>query len=122
MPDAIEFTLDDGTTVAVATARPAGTTPVGAKDRLTAAHKTLREAIAPVTAAAAQVMDEFRNLGHCPDEVEIAFGVTLDGSIGGIIASASVGAHLDVTLRWTASAEPPSSTAAPPPRPHATEP
>jgi hypothetical protein len=107
MPDAIEFTLDDGTTVAVAATRRDGSSPVGARDRLVTAQKTLREALAPVTAAAAQVMDEFRNLAQRPDEVEIEFGVTLDSGIGGIIASASAGAHLDVTLRWHSSAEPP---------------
>ncbi|MGH3246695.1 MAG: CU044_2847 family protein [Trebonia sp.] len=114
MPDAIEFTLDNGATVAVAAARREGTTPVGAKDRLVAAQKTLREALVPVTAAAAQVMDEFRNLAHRPDEVEITFGVTLDGGIGGIIASASAGAHLEVTLRWNAATGVPP--AAPPSR------
>jgi hypothetical protein len=106
MPDAIEFTLENGATVAVAAARRDGSAPVGARDRLVTAQKSLREALAPVTAAAAQVMDEFRNLAQRPDEVEVSFGVTLDGGIGGIIASASAGAHLDVTLRWNASGEP----------------
>lgn len=109
MPDAIAFTLDDGTTVAVTAASPGGTRPVGARERLATAGKTLREALAPVTAAAAQVMDEFRNLAQRPDEVEVSFGVTLDASIGGIIASSGAGAHLDVTLRWTAPAEPPAA-------------
>lgn len=54
----------------------------------------------PVTAAATQVMDGFRELARRPQEIEIAFGVMLDGKLGGIIASASTGAHLDVTLRW----------------------
>ena len=107
MSDAIAFTLDDGTTVAVSAASPGGTRPVGARDGLAKAQKTLREALAPVTAAAAQVMDEFRNLAQRPDEVEVSFGVTLDAGIGGIIASSSAGAHLDVTLRWTATDAPP---------------
>ena len=104
MHDAVAFTLDDGTTVAVTSASRDGTRPVGSGIRLTAAHKTLREALAPVTAAAAQVMSEFRSLAQRPDEVEVSFGVTLDGTVGGIIGSASAGSHLDVTLRWRASA------------------
>lgn len=100
MFDAIGFTLDDGTTVAVAPAAQAGSGAVGLSERLEVAEKTLREALAPVTAAATQVMDGFRKMAHGPAEVEISFGVTLDGKIGGVIASAEAGAHLDVTLRW----------------------
>lgn len=100
MFDAIEFTLDDGTTVAVASAPRAGSGAVGLGDRLEVAEKTLREALVPVTAAATQVMEGFREMAQRPEEIEVGFGVTLDGKLGGIIASANVGAHLDVTLRW----------------------
>ena len=100
MSDAIEFSLDDGTTVAVAPPARAGSGAVGLSDRLEVAQKTLREALAPVTAAAAQVMDGFRTMAGRPAEVEVSFGVTLDGKLGGVIASAEAGAHLDVTLRW----------------------
>lgn len=103
MYDAIEFTLDNGTTVAVAAPRPDGSSAVGLGDRLQASEKTLREALAPVTAAAAQVMDGFRGLVQRPEEIEVGFGVTLDGRLGGVIASAGAGAHLDVTLRWRGS-------------------
>jgi len=109
MYDAIEFTLDDGTTVAVASPRLDGTGAVGLGDRLRASEKTLREALAPVTAAATQVMDGFRGLAQRPEEIEIGFGVTLDGKLGGVIASANAGAHLDVTLRWRGPSSGPSS-------------
>jgi hypothetical protein len=114
MPDAIAFTLDDGTTVAVTATRTDGVRPVGAKDGLAKAQQTLREALTPVTSAANQVMGEFRNLASRPDEVEVSFGVTLDAGIGGIIASSSAGAHLDVTLRWHAPAEPGAAGSPPP--------
>ena len=100
MFDAIEFTLDDGTTVAVAPPARVGSGAVGLSDRLEVAGKTLRQALAPVTAAAAQVMDGFREMAGRPAEVEISFGVTLDGRLGGVIASTEAGARLDVTLRW----------------------
>lgn len=100
MFDAISFALDDGTTVEVAPAARAGSGAVGLSDRLDVAHKTLREALAPVTAAATQMMDGFATMPQRPAEVEISFGVTLDGKLGGVIASAQAGAHLDITLRW----------------------
>jgi len=100
MHDAIEFTLDDGTTVAVAAPRSGGSRAVGLGDRLQVAEKTLREALVPVTAAATQVMDGFRELARRPQEIEIGFGITLDGKLGGVFAAANAGAHLDVTLRW----------------------
>jgi hypothetical protein len=102
MFDAIEFVLDDGTTVAVASPR-AGSGAVGLSDRLEAAEKTLREALGPVTAAAEQMIDGFRAMARRPEEIELCFGVTLDGKLGGVIASANAGAHLDVKLRWHCS-------------------
>jgi hypothetical protein len=100
MVDAIEFVLDDGTTVAVASPPRAGSGAVGLGDRLETAQKTLREALGPVTAAAEQLIDGFRTMARRPEEIEVCFGVTLDGKLGGVIASANAGAHLDVKLRW----------------------
>ena len=68
-------------------------------------------ALAPVTAAATQVMDGFRKMAERPGEVEISFGVTLDGKLGGVIASAEASAHLDVTLRWRGPAATPDGAA-----------
>jgi hypothetical protein len=102
MYDATEFILDDGTTVAVEPSRRSGINAVGLSDRLQPAEKTLREALAPIMAAATQVMDGFRGQARRPEEIEVSFGVTLDAKLGGVIASANAGAHLDVTLRWRA--------------------
>jgi hypothetical protein len=100
MVDAIEFVLDDGTAVAVTSPPRAGSGPVGLGDRLETAEKTLRQALGPVTAAAEQMIDGFRTMARRPEEIEICFGVTFDGKLGGVIASANAGAHLDVKLRW----------------------
>lgn len=102
MPEAIEFMLDDGTSVVVAPVLADGSSPVGWGNRLKIAQKTLREALAPVTAAAAQVADSFQKAARRPEEIEITIGVTLDAKLGAVISSASAGAHLDVTLRWHA--------------------
>ena len=104
MQEAVEFALADGTTVAVAAnAERSGSGTVGFQDRLETAEKTLRLARAPITSAAAEVIDSFRHLAQRPEEVEVSFGVQLDGKLGGVIAGAGAGAHLDVTLRWRAS-------------------
>ncbi|MEE4545082.1 CU044_2847 family protein [Streptomyces sp. V4-01] len=100
MSDAVQFALSDGTVVLVAPTARAGSGAVGLGGRLETAQRTLRTALAPITAAAAEVIDEFRGLAHRPDEVEVSFGVVLDGKLGGIIASANGSAHLDVSLRW----------------------
>lgn len=104
MPDAVQFTLSDGTAVLVAPAGRSGNGPVGFGTRLEAAQRSLRDALAPVTAAASEVVEGFRALAHRPDEVEVTFGVVLDAKLGGVLASTTAGTHLDVTLRWHASA------------------
>lgn len=103
MADAIEFALSDGTAVAVAAAPRIGSGAVGLGDRLEVAEKTLREALAPVTAAAVEMIDGFHGMPRRPEEIEVSFGITLDGRLGGIIAAAQAGAHLEVTLRWHGS-------------------
>jgi hypothetical protein len=105
MPDAVQFTLSDGTVVLVAPPARAGTGAVGLGTRLEAAERTLRQALAPITSAASEVIDEFRALAQRPDEVEVTFGVVLDGKLGAVIASANASAHLDVSLRWKGSDE-----------------
>ncbi|KUO21805.1 CU044_2847 family protein [Streptomyces dysideae] len=114
MPDAVQFTLSDGTVVLVAPPARAGTGAVGLGTRLESAGRSLSEALAPVTAAASEVIGGFRSLAQRPDEVEVTFGVVLDGKLGAVLASASAGAHLDVTLRWNATdPAPPSDDAGP---------
>ncbi|MEU8848483.1 CU044_2847 family protein [Streptomyces sp. NPDC048564] len=100
MPDAVQFTLSDGTVVLVAPPARAGTGAVGLGTRLESAATSLREALAPVTAAASEVIGGFRSLAERPDEVEVTFGVVLDAKLGAVLSSATAGAHLDVTLRW----------------------
>ncbi|MCQ4044039.1 CU044_2847 family protein [Streptantibioticus rubrisoli] len=112
MPERIEFTLDSGGTVVVESPdEGVGTSPAG---RISLAHAgaTLREALAPVTRAASDMLDSLHGLPRRPDEVQIEFGVKLDGTMGALIATASTGVHLNITLKWSpASAKPVPSTA-----------
>ncbi|GHG95749.1 CU044_2847 family protein [Streptomyces lanatus] len=101
MPDAVQFTLSDGTVVLVAPPTRTGTGAVGLGTRLETAATTLRDALTPVTTAASEVLTQFRDAPQRPDEIEVTFGVTLDAKLGALLSSASGGAHLDVTLRWS---------------------
>lgn len=75
--------------------------PPEAKPDVSAAFsQAVLDYVNDTAAAATRVMDGFRKMARRSKEIEIAFGVTLDGKLGGIIASANAGAHLDVTLRW----------------------
>ncbi len=111
MPDAVQFTLSDGTVVLVAPPARAGTGAVGLGTRLESASRSLREALTPITTAAAEMIGAFRNAAQRPDEVEVTFGVVLDAKLGAVLASANTSTHLDVTLRWN-GAEAPSGAGA----------
>ncbi|MFE3825100.1 CU044_2847 family protein [Streptomyces sp. NPDC059092] len=101
MADAIRFTLDDGTAVLVAPPARTGTGAVGLGTRLESAGESLRQALTPITAAASEVIGQFREVAERPDEVEVTFGVVLDAKLGAVLASAGTSTHLDVTLRWS---------------------
>ncbi|MCL2581163.1 MAG: hypothetical protein FWE35_01765 [Streptosporangiales bacterium] len=104
MPVLASFLLADGSTaVTVESPSPPGTAPAARSAAVPLPGQRLSDALQPVTAAAAEVIEKFRGFPGQPDEVEIQLGVKLDGSFGALIASSSAGAHLDVTLRWTQS-------------------
>jgi hypothetical protein len=100
MTELTSFSLGDDLQVTVETPAAPGLTPTGLRPKITQSEHTLRQALEPVTAAAAEVIGKFRELPSRPDQVEIHFGVKLDGTIGAVIATAAIGTHLDVTLRW----------------------
>lgn len=80
--------------------RPPGLTQAGLHPKIIKSEQTLRQALAPVTSAAAEVIEKFRELPSRPDEIEINFGVKLGVTLGAVIATAAIGTHLDVKLRW----------------------
>lgn len=106
MSDLTTFALANGGTVTVAPINQTGAMAVGHGSHLLAAEQTWRHALEPVTRAASEALERFQALPRSPDEVEVTFGVNLDGKFGGLIASASVGSHLQVTLRWKKDDEP----------------
>jgi hypothetical protein len=100
MTELTSFPLGNDLRVTVETPTPPGLTQAGLHPKIIKSEQTLRQALAPVTSAAAEVIEKFRELPSRPDEIEIHFGVKLDGMLGAVIATAAIGTHLDVTLRW----------------------
>jgi hypothetical protein len=100
------FTLGDGGTVLVEIRVPA--TRVESTGRASKsvadAALSLRDALGSVTAAASDVLAGFQSMTHRPDEIEIQLGVNFDATFGMVIANASTGGHLEVTLRWAGGA------------------
>jgi hypothetical protein len=80
-----------------------GVSPAG-RAGLEKAAASMRDSLGPVIGAAADMIDAFLALPRRPQEVEVQFGVTLDATVGAIIAGGSAGAHLAVTLRWSPDA------------------
>lgn len=112
MTEMTSFALADGMRVTVATPAAPGLTQAGLRSKAVQAEQTLREALRPVTSAAAEVVREFRELPGRPTQVEIQFGVRLDATAGAVIATAGVGTHLDITLRWGAAEPSPAASPA----------
>jgi hypothetical protein len=100
MTELASFALSNSMRVTVESPAGTGVAPAGLRPRIVQAQQTLREALEPVTAAAAEVIEKFRELPGQPQEIEIQFGVKLDAALGAVIATTSVGTHLDITLRW----------------------
>jgi hypothetical protein len=100
MTELASFALSNSLRVTVESPAATGVAPAGLRPRIVRAEQTLREALEPVTAAAAEVIEKFRELPGEPHEIEIQFGVKLDATFGAVIATAAVGTHLDITLRW----------------------
>jgi hypothetical protein len=64
-------------------------------------ENSLEDALAPARPAAQAVLEAFRELA--PGEVVVDFGIRIDAEAGAVFAKAGVGAHFNVTLRWTAA-------------------
>ncbi|MFG2692994.1 CU044_2847 family protein [Kitasatospora sp. NPDC048407] len=96
-----EFTLASGGTLVVESeGTGTGVAPAG-RGSLERASATVRDSLHTMVNTASDVIDAFRALPRRPDEIEVKFGVKLDGSVGVILAGGSAGVHFDVTLRWS---------------------
>ena len=102
-----EFELQDGSTVIVQTLEPPtppGVEEIGRGDELARrASKTLEEAIDQVRPAIEVISTKIRAMVEEADEVQVEFGITLSGEVGGMLFFAKAGAeaNLGVTITWS---------------------
>jgi hypothetical protein len=113
------FALADGGTVIVQTRNAATRVEnVGRAGKSVAdAALSLQHALGSVTATASEVLAGFQSMSRRPDEVEIQLGVNFDAVFGMVIANASTGGHIEVTLRWAGGAAPDRPAGTPEPVP-----
>ncbi|WP_159400605.1 CU044_2847 family protein [Streptomyces sp. XY431] len=96
-----EYTLASGGTLVVESeSAGTGVAPAG-RGSLERAGATVRDSLHTAVNTASDVIEAFRALPRRPDEIEVKFGVKLDGSVGVILAGGSAGVHFEVTLRWS---------------------
>ncbi|SDD70627.1 CU044_2847 family protein [Glycomyces harbinensis] len=76
-------------------------TRVGASERLVmTATRTWSRALDGMRLAAEGTLEQLRSIDPAPDEVEVTFGVAMDGKVGASIVSGGSGAHLNVKVVW----------------------
>ncbi|MFF3958365.1 CU044_2847 family protein [Streptomyces sp. NPDC001890] len=78
-----------------------GLVRAGAGDRIArAAADTWQGALAGVRSAAEGALAQLRGIDPPPEEVEVTFGVAVDGKFGATLVSAGTNAHLNVKVVW----------------------
>ncbi|WP_406368260.1 CU044_2847 family protein [Streptomyces sp. NBC_01546] len=65
-----------------------------------AASDTWQDALAGVRSAAEGALAQLRGIDPSPEEVELTFGVAVDGKFGATLVSAGTNAHLNVKVVW----------------------
>jgi hypothetical protein len=73
------------------------------QDALKKVKDALGEAGRTIKAISEQVAEYVSEMQHKPEELEVEFGVKVDGEFGAVVATLGSGAHLSVKLRWKAS-------------------
>lgn len=101
-----EFALEDGTTVLIESLEPesaaSGTQQVGRADDLARRAATSLEVVLESARPAIDVIvSKLHAMFESADEVQVEFGLTLSGELGGIILKAGAEANFAVTLTWS---------------------
>lgn len=99
----IEFSIedDDFILVEVEEQQRSGTTRVSRSSEVPEkAQKSFEQALHKIKPVARGIIKELRSLQEPVNEVEVKFGVKMSAEAGAVIASASVEANYEVTLKW----------------------
>jgi hypothetical protein len=73
------------------------------QDVLTKVKDVLDDAGRTIRAVGEQVTECVAEMQRKPNELEVEFGVRVDGEVGAVVATLGSGAHFSVKLRWTVS-------------------
>lgn len=96
--------LDDGTLVlAEVEEDEPGYSRASTKEGVHTAATRLQGALTTIKPAAQAVVAQLRELS--PDELEVEFGIRLNGKAGAVIASSEAEGHFQVKLVWKAGAK-----------------
>ncbi len=111
MKHLVRFKLEDGDSILVAVDEPESSTTNRAShadDVIEDAQKSFKQALSTVRSATETAITQLYTLSTTPDEIEMEFGFTLNGTVGAVIATASAEANYKVTVRWKAEDQQPS--------------
>ena len=72
-------------------------------DVLRKAKDVIDDASRTIKAIGEQIAECVEQVQRKPDELEVEFGVRVDGEVGAVVATLGSSAHLSVKLRWTGS-------------------
>jgi hypothetical protein len=75
----------------------------------------LDQAVASARPATETIINTFTALS--PDEITIEFGLNIDAQAGAVFAKAGIGAHFNITLKWTPDHHATQPTTSPPTTP-----
>jgi hypothetical protein len=91
----VAYALEDGTVVRFEAAADSDFVPAGGEGGL-AGH--VRSAVGPAVDAAREVLA--RAAAARPDEIELKFGLKVNGQANWLVAKAATEANFEVTLTW----------------------
>ena len=100
----IEFPLEDGSTIMVEVDESkveGGVVPVSTKPgEVEKAQNTFEAAVSKIRPVAESVITTLHDIPKRPDEIELEFGLKLNGKTGIYIASVGTEANFQVRLTW----------------------
>lgn len=96
------FTTSDGASITVAIPDEEGIVPTGSRaaQAAQAALGSFSAALAPIRSAADDAFRSLSEMSSSPSRIEIEFGVLFTAQTAAIIAGASAGAQMTVTVIW----------------------
>jgi hypothetical protein len=98
----VEFPLESGGSILIEVDDPTPSdTRIGLGNKVAKkAQQTFESALETVKPVANAILTKLRSLNEPADEVEVKFGIKMNGDLGAIIASSSAEVNCEITLKW----------------------